>query len=124
MDLKVPKKCDRCGRVEDVIMTETDVAALVETTNKKAEELKRINEFGRTLDTELAPTLVMFVKNSEGGYDSRTLDILCSRPDATRNKGCEARVQELLSDIFDLKKDEVKKPRKPREKKIPTTGQE
>ena len=117
MEIKVPKKCDRCGRTEDVLMSQDELAGLVELTNKKADELKRIIDFGETLDPEAGPSVILFVKDDTGSYSMKHLDVLCARPDAQRNKGCTVRVQELVSDIFDLKKDTEKKERKPRAKK-------
>lgn len=124
MEVKVAVTCGRCGRSEEKPVQLEEAQDLVNATNKKSEELSRLREFTSTLDESVSPALIAYVRNEDGGYTMKTLDNLCRKPDAKRNKGCAVRVEELLKDVFELHKGEPKerKPRKPRTPKEPGTG--
>jgi hypothetical protein len=92
--------------------------ALVEEINQKAVELSNLKSIAGSLNVALAPAVILFVRKGDH-YEVKTLDNLCEKPDAKRNKGCATRVTELLKDIFELHTGE-KKERKPRTPKDPS----
>jgi hypothetical protein len=91
--------------------------AMVEEINQKATILTNLKSMAQSIDAKLGPTVVMFIRKGEG-YEVKTLDNLCEKPDAKRNKGCATRVNELMKDIFELHMGE-KKERKARTPKDP-----
>lgn len=117
MEVKVPIKCGRCGRTEERSVQMEAAQAMVEEINQKAAVLTNLKQMAGSIDTKLGPALVLFVRKGDG-YEVKTLDNLCEKPDAKRNKGCATRVNELMKDIFDLHAGE-KKERKPRTPKDP-----
>lgn len=117
MEVKVPLKCGRCGKAEEKLVPMETAQALVEEINQKAVELTNLKNMASSLNVKLAPAVILFVRKGEG-YEVKTLDNLCEKPDAKRNKGCATRVAELLKDIFELHTGE-KKERKPRTPKDP-----
>jgi hypothetical protein len=117
MEVKVPLKCGRCGRTEEKLVQMETAQAMVEEINQKAVILKNLKEMAGSIDSKLGPNVVLFIRKGEG-YEVKTLDNLCEKPDAKRNKGCATRVNELMKDIFDLHAGE-KKERKPRTPKDP-----
>jgi DNA-binding Xre family transcriptional regulator len=123
MEVKVPKKCDRCGKSEDVAVSMETAQTLVEEANKKATVLATLKDLCTKLDPALSPMVIMYIR-TEGGYTLKTLDNLCAKPEAQRNKGCVVRVRDLVNDIFSSHVAEPKEraPRKPRTPK-PAEGQ-
>lgn len=117
MEVKVPLKCGRCGRTEEKSVPMETAQTMVEEINRKAQALAGLKDFASGLDPALSPAVILFVRK-ENLYEVKTLDNLCEKPDAKRNKGCAARVTELLKDIFELHLGE-KKERKPRAPKDP-----
>lgn len=117
MEVKVPIKCGRCGRTEERSVQMEAAQAMVEEINQKAAVLTNLKQMAGSIDTKLGPALVLFVRKGDG-YEVKTLDNLCEKPDAKRNKGCATRVNELMKDIFELHTGE-KKERKPRTPKDP-----
>lgn len=117
MEVKVPLKCGRCGRTEEKLVQMETAQAMVEEINQKSVILKNLKEMAGSIDSKLGPNVVLFIRKGEG-YEVKTLDNLCEKPDAKRNKGCATRVTELLKDIFELHTGE-KKERKPRTPKDP-----
>lgn len=108
MNIKVPTKCSRCGRVSETELPLEDVANIVEneTARKNA-----IEEFTRTvLDTTDVPNLpdvIIIHKNADGELVIESHDTLCSL-DGKRNRGCKSRVNYLIEDImFRIKHEKV-----------------
>jgi hypothetical protein len=116
MEVKVPMKCGRCGKTEEKSVQMEEAQALVDEINKKAEVLAKLKDYAGSLPAN-APAVIMFMQSGDG-FKVKTLDNLCEKPDAKRNKGCATRVNELLKDIFELHTGE-KKERKPRTPKDP-----
>lgn len=117
MEVKVPLKCGRCGRTEEKLVQMETAQAMVEEINQKATILTNLKSMAQSIDSKLGPTVILFIRKGEG-YEVKTLDNLCEKPDAKRNKGCATRVNELMKDIFELHTGE-KKERKPRTPKTP-----
>lgn len=120
MEVKVPIKCGRCGRTEERLVQMEAAQALVEEINQKAAILSNLKQMAGSIDTKIGPSVIMFVRKGDV-YEVKTLDNLCEKPDAKRNKGCATRVTELLKDIFELHAGE-KKERKPRTPKDPNAA--
>lgn len=119
MEVKVPLKCGRCGRIEEKSVQMDEAQKLVEEINQKAAILANLKSMAQGIDSNLGPSFIVFVLRGDG-YEVKTLDNLCMKPDAKRNKGCAARVNELLKDIFELRAGAPKE-RKPRIPKDPNT---
>lgn len=108
MNIKVPTKCARCGRVSESELPLEEVSSIVdnELARKNAlEELKRM--ILDTADVHNLPDVVILRKNEDGELITESLDNLCSL-DGKRNKGCKARVNYLIEDImFRIKHEKV-----------------
>ena len=117
MEVKVPMTCGRCGRSDEKTVSIETAQALVNEITSKSEVLTNLKAYGEQLDKNLSPAVILYLRTSDG-YILKTLDNLCQKPDAKRNKGCNARVNELLKDIFEMGRGEPKerKPRKVKEK--------
>lgn len=116
MDVKVQKKCGRCGRKEEVTVSLEKATELA--TQEKNEQLNwvdlsgKLAEMVQTTYPNGGPEFIMLTR-SQAGYGVGKLENLCNLPGAERNRGCQARVNALLTEIFM----ENKKERKPRTKK-------
>lgn len=100
MNIKVPTKCARCGRVNEVELPLEEVNSIVdnELARKKAlEELKTM--ILDNADVPNLPEAVILHKNEDGELIIEALDNLCSL-DGKRNKGCKSRVNYLIEDIM------------------------
>lgn len=118
MEVTVELKCGRCGKVEPRALSLAAAQQLSENEAQKDEALEHLPEL---LNQKLGPEhpdVIVVIRNSDGAYEIQTLDNLCSSPDAKRNKGCQARVQTLLDDMFMRNPKAPKKaPSKPKQKK-------
>lgn len=117
MDVKLTKKCGRCEREEEVVVS-LEVAAQMEAAAKvQAEKGEKLQAQIQQLLVETYPDGggpdVVVVLQHEGQYHIKQLSNLCSIPDAKRNRGCKARVATLFQDMFMLleKKPVTRKPK-------------
>jgi hypothetical protein len=100
MNIKVPTKCARCGRVSEAELPLEEVNSIVdnELARKNAlEDLKKM--ILDTADVPNLPDAVILHKNEDGELVIEALDNLCSL-DGKRNKGCKSRVNYLIEDIM------------------------
>jgi hypothetical protein len=108
MNIKVPTKCSRCGRVSEAELPLEEVSHIVENEMVRK---NAIEEFTRavldTTDVPNLPDVILIHKNSDGELIIESHDNLCSL-DGKRNKGCKSRVNYLLEDImFRIKHEKV-----------------
>lgn len=108
MNIKVPTKCERCGRMSERELPLEEVSSLVddELARKNAlEDLKKM--ILDTADVPNLPDVMILHKNEDGELITESLDNLCSL-DGKRNKGCKSRVNYLIEDImFRIKHEKV-----------------
>lgn len=108
MNIKVPTKCERCGRMSERELPLEEVSRLVddELARKNAlEELKKM--ILDTADVPNLPDVMILHKNEDGELVTESLDNLCAL-DGKRNKGCKSRVNYLIEDImFRIKHEKV-----------------
>lgn len=114
MQVSITKTCDRCEKTESYPVTVEEMNNALTYQSKQKETIER---FKRLLQEEVAPEFgpdVLVCLRTGGEYKVMALDNLCEKPeDAKKKKGCKARVQQLVEDIFMLNR----KPRKSRKKK-------
>jgi hypothetical protein len=118
MDVTVETQCSRCLKKEEQRLSLED-AQEMEKRDKEREaaqdDLKaQLENLLKGMD-QLAPDLVLIQRDPSEGYKVRMLNELCYTPDAKRNKGCKARVDILMKEIFM----ENPKPTKPKPKNKP-----
>ena len=121
MDVTVRTKCGRCGKKETKevsLAVAQDMEAQEQTKKDAAAELPAVIN---SVLGEKYPDVIIAIKENDGVYTVKHLSILCSSPDATRNRGCVARVDTLLKDMLELGD---KAPRKPRTPKAPKPTEE
>lgn len=115
MDVTVKKTCGRCGKIT---LEEMEVSAASELQERDAQcsdaEDALPELLNRTLSTT-HPDIIVAVRQEDGVYSVKTLRELCHVSKATRNRGCQTRVGDLLAEVF--KTDAPKKLRKKRTKK-------
>ena len=112
MQVKVETTCGRCSKVDEQSMELSAAQNMENETEaraKAAAELVPI--FNEAFSSPEFPDIVVAVRSEDGTYSVKSLDQLCHNPDAARNKGCKARVDSLIHDIFTME------PAKPRAKK-------
>lgn len=110
MNIKVPTKCSRCGRVSETELPLEEVSHIVEN---EAARKNAIEEFTRavldTTDVPNLPDVIIIHKDADGSLVIESHDNLCSL-DGKRNKGCKSRVNYLIEDImFRIKHEKVEK---------------
>jgi hypothetical protein len=120
--LKITKKCGRCGKAEEFIGNLEDAQRLMEQNNTRKVTLAHLDEVVAGLaDVDEPPAIIVLQLNAETGkYDCKTLYDVCSREAGEgKRRGCTARIADLVADIFN-EQDENAEPkvRKPRAKKV------
>ncbi len=100
MEVQVAISCGRCGKKETRSLTLDEAQAMVEKADAKDELSEKLSEELNELLSSEHPDFIFLTRNEGNTYDVKTLDSLCSAPDAKRNKGCWTRVETLLGDIF------------------------
>lgn len=119
MDVKILQQCERCGRKEE----KTVSLEAAQKLSAEAESRKlAAGSVATILNTELKdpkyPEIIVALRSpGSESYIVKTLDGLCERPGAERNKGCKQRVVNLVSAIFTI---ETPKPKKDKPKKVET----
>ena len=118
MDVKIVQNCSRCGRKEEKTVSLEIAQELNKTAEARKQEADNLpTVFNETFKNSLYPEIVVAVRfPGEEYYNVNTLDGLCERPGAERNKGCRARVNNLLKAVFEVEKT-VKKTPKPKKEK-------
>jgi hypothetical protein len=120
--LKITKKCGRCGKAEEFIGNLEDAQRLMEQSTTRKTTLAHIDEVVADLaEVDEPPSIIVLQLNVETGkYDCKTLYDVCSREAGEgKRRGCTARIADLVADIFN-EQDENAEPkvRKPRTKKV------
>lgn len=101
MDVKVETKCGRCGRTEEKSMALEAAGKMEQESTLRAEAAANLKDaFNEKFGSSGYPDIVVAVRNSGGDYTVNTLDGLCSREGAARNRGCKTRVANLIDEIF------------------------
>lgn len=105
MDVTVETQCSRCNRKEERRVSLEEAQQMEAANNTRAEHQEGlVTQFEDALSAniKLAPDFVL-IRRTPGkkrGFDIRVLNELCHIPDAKRNKGCTARVEVLVKEIF------------------------
>lgn len=120
MAVQVSDICDRCGRSTPVHMSNDELVA--ETEKRKSIEMtvRTLEEYVRTVDVALLPTIFVAYKAPDGKLTIKSQISVCN-PKEEGKRSCSKRVTELVSDLFPVPVDE-RAPRKPKEKKPPANG--
>ena len=116
MEVKVQKSCGRCGRKTEMTVTLETASAMAVQEKEAQDKWDRLSAVLAKSVGEIFPNggpELIVLNKSQDGYGVGKLENLCSLPGAERNRGCQARVNALLKEIFM----ENKKARKPRSKK-------
>ena len=120
MDVTVQLECGRCSKSAARSLSLDEAQSIVERAESKEELAEDLTSQLNTILTDDHPSLVIAVRQADGTYTVKTLDDLCDAPDAKRNKGCKARVDALIKDIF-MENPPTEKKRKPSAKKKKVT---
>ncbi len=124
MDVKIKSSCGRCNKSEEKTVTLEQAAAL----NTAAQNEKRqFDEFTVAVTQAIedagygddGPEVIVIHRNPAKGYNVLQLSNMCSSPDAKRNRGCKARVEYLLKEIFMTNPKKAPAPKKTAEAKQP-----
>lgn len=110
MDVKIEIQCERCQKKNEKILPLEQAQGLEQ---RQVERDTAFREFGNKV-TEMyndnLPELIMIQKSPSQDVTLYSLNDLCTAPDAKRNKGCKARVDALITEIFTpIKKKTTKK---------------
>lgn len=127
MELKITKKCGRCGKAEEVSGTLEEAQKLMDQASTRKGAVEHLTEVFRELsDLDEPPQVIVALLNPETlQYEHKTLYDLCSKEAGEgKRRGCTARVTDLVADLFNIK-DELAEPkvRKPRAKKVVESAQ-
>lgn len=119
--LKITKKCGRCGKAEEFIGNLEDAQRLMDQGKTRKVTLAHIEEVVAGLaEVDEPPAIIVLQLNNETKkYEYKVLYDVCSREAGEgKRRGCTARIADLVSDIFN-EPDENAEPkvRKPRAKK-------
>jgi len=108
MNIKVPTKCSRCGRVSEAELPLEEVNSIVDNELARKNALEEFENLVTGLPShEDLPDVVIVHKDANGKLVIEALDNLCSL-DGKRNKGCKSRVNYLIEDImFRIKHEKV-----------------
>jgi hypothetical protein len=123
--LKITKKCGRCGKAEEFIGNLEDAQRLMDQSKTRKTTLAYIEEVVTGLaEIDEPPAIIVLQLNPETKkYVHKALYDVCSKEAGEgKRRGCTARISDLVSDIFN-EQDENAEPkvRKPRTKKTATT---
>jgi hypothetical protein len=122
--LKITKKCGRCGKAEEFIGNLEDAQRLMDQNKTRETTLAHIEEVVAGLaEVDEPPTIIVLQLDPETGkYAHKALYDVCSKEAGEgKRRGCTARITDLVADIFN-EQDENAEPkvRKPRTKKTAT----
>jgi hypothetical protein len=126
MELKITKKCDRCGKAEEYIGTLEDAQKRNDQVQTRLSTSAHLDEVVRELScADEPPMVVVMLLNPETKeYAYKTLYDLCNKKveKEGQRRGCTSRVADLVADIFNTKDESAepkqRKQRKPQEKKV------
>lgn len=116
MEVKVETKCGRCKKAEEKSMPLEEAGKLEQEGHLRIEAAASlVGEFNKHFGSSSFPDIVVAVRGPEGNYTVKTLDGLCERPGAARNKGCSQKVANHIEAIFAVEppKKRVTKPKPP-----------
>lgn len=103
-------KCDRCSKIDKRSLTLEEAQALGDREKVKEEKAQNLELELNQLLTENHPDIIIAIRDSEDSYTVKSINNLCiAGPEAKRNRGCKARVDTLISDIFMINKPAPKK---------------
>lgn len=122
VQLKITKKCGRCGKVEEFSGTLADAQRLEQQAQARAATAAHLDELVQSLSSVNEPpqVIVMMLNDETKQYDYKVLYDLCDKKAEKegQRRGCKARVVDLIADVFNIQLGEPKV-RKPRTKKEP-----
>jgi len=119
MEVTVETQCSRCLKKEEVRVS-LEQAQEMEAVNKEretAQDSLKTNLANLLMEMhDLAPDFVLIQQVNKGDFRVRMLNELCDNPEAKR-KGCKARVEVLMKEIFMENPRPVAQPKKKNNKK-------
>lgn len=119
--LKITKKCGRCGKAEESIGNLEDAQRLMDQDKTRETTLAHIEEVVAGLaEIDEPPAIIVLQLNPETKkYEHKVLYDICSREAGEgKRRGCTARITDLVADIFNEQDANAEpKVRKPRAKK-------
>jgi hypothetical protein len=124
--LKITKKCGRCGKAEESIGNLEDAQRLMDQSKTRKVTLAHIEEVVAGLaEVDEPPAIIVLQLNPETKkYEHKVLYDICSREAGEgKRRGCTARITDLVADIFNEQDANAEpKVRKPRAKKGETAA--
>jgi len=124
VEVKIEKKCPRCGKMQELVVPLETAQGMAGEDQKKDEALAKIQEYATTLDAKVCPEVIVICrpKDLNSAYVVMTHNDLCYAPGAKKNKGCSTRVHTLIDEIF--MSPTPRAPRKAKVKKDPAAPKE
>ena len=111
MNVTVQQTCGRCGKKTMVEMPLSEAQALADKDKASSEAEANLTELLNEQLNENHPDIIVATRGEDGNYIVKTLRGLCETGNKTKNRGCGPRVNDLLGEVFQVKKS-PKKPAK------------
>jgi len=101
VEMRTDVVCGRCGKKTEITVAADKLSELLEANKKRRETVGAIQKLADQIPVDSGPEIIIFTKDN-GTYDVEVLDNLCVNTEHKRNRGCSARVKDLIEEVIKL----------------------